>query len=43
MDENFVPEMHDLGKLIVPGLTAVPTTDGKALNRHGAGAFGQGK
>lgn len=40
MGENFVPEMHDLGKLIVPGLTVVPTTDGKPLKRHGAGAFG---
>jgi hypothetical protein len=37
MSENFVPEMHDLGKLIAAGATVL-TTDGK-LKWHREGAF----
>ena len=38
MGQKFVPEIHDLGKLIIPNLP-VPTTEEHGLKRHGAEAF----
>jgi hypothetical protein len=38
-EKAFVPELHDLGKLIAPDISGIPTTDGE-LMRHGRGAFG---